>query len=219
MHLSLGVLTFTFGLAVPAALTQAGEISAIVEYMSTSDVGVQPMEILEEGRVIELGDNSTLTLGYLRSCIRETITGGKVTVGLEESKVENGKRLVEEVDCDGGSVIKSSKRGDEVVGAVYRKGDTRRKKLPKPQWTLYGTDPVLRLSKPTKRIVIERLDKEGHGLIDLAVNGVLIDLSKVGVQLDPGGLYAISDGKTRYVLKVSPLAVPEAPLLSRFIPM
>lgn len=219
MHLSLGVLTFTFGLAVPAALAQAGEISAIVEHVSTSDVGVQPMETLEEGRVIELGDNSTLTLGYLRSCIRETITGGKVTVGLEESRVENGKRSAEEVDCDGGSAIKSSKRGDEVAGAVFRKGNNRRKKLPKPQWTLYGTDPVLRLSKPTKRIVIERLDKEGHGPIDIAVNGALLDLSKVGVQLDPGGLYAISDGKARYVLKVSPLAVPEAPLLSRLIPM
>lgn len=200
-------------------IVRAGEITAIVEEVSGPASSVQKMDILEEGRVIELGEGATLTLGYLRSCIRETITGGKVTVGLDGSTVENGKRDSEEVDCDGGQVIKPNKLGDEVAGAVFRKGASNRKKLPKPRWTLYGTDPVLRLSKPTKRIVIERLDKEIHGLVDLAVNGMLVDLSKAGVRLDPGGLYSISDGSATYILKVSPLAVPEASLLSRLVPM
>ena len=64
-----------------------------------------------------------------------------------------------------------------------------------------------------------RLDKKNEKPIDLAVHGLLIDLSKAGVQLDPGGLYAISNDSETYVLKVSPLAVSDAPLLSRLIPM
>lgn len=218
MKLSAALLLLATTLAWPVGDARAGEIAAIVEDLSASIDSIQPMDLLEQGRVIELGEGVTLTLGYLRSCIRETITGGRVTVGQDESKVENGTRRAEEVDCDGGLVIKSSKRGVEVAGAVFRKANNRRKKFPKPQWTVYGTNPVFRLSKPSTRILIVRLDKEDESPIDLAVDGLLVDLSKLGVQLDPGGLYSISDGSESYVLKISPLAVPDAPLLSRLIP-
>ena len=213
-----GAFPFSAALLFPLTVAVAGEPAAIVEDVSDTSSGVQQMDILMEGRVIELGSDTTLTLGYLRSCIRETITGGSVTVGQNDSKVKNGARQAEEVDCDGGLVVKSSKRGAEVVGAVFRKGKTR-KPLPKPSWTLYSTSPFLRLSKPSARIRIVRLDRDGEKPIDLAVEGFLVDLSKIGVQLDPGGLYAISDDLETYILKVSPLAVPEAPLLSRLIPM
>jgi hypothetical protein len=132
--------------------------------------------------------------------------------------VENGVRKEEEVDCDGGLVIKSSQRGAEVAGAVFRQGKIT-KPLPKPNWTLYSTNPFLRLSKPSARIRIERLDKSSEKPIDLAITGLLIDLSKAGVQLDPGGLYALSDDSKTYIVKVSPLAESEAPFLSRLIPM
>lgn len=196
----------------------ADEPAAIVEDVSNSTSGVQKMDMLNAGRVIELGKDATLTLGYLSSCVRETVTGGTVTIGEEKSKVEKGIRKAEEVDCDGGQVIKSSKQGAEVAGAVFRKGKAS-KPLPKSNWTLYSTNPFIRLSKPTKRIRIVRLDKEGEKPIDLAVSSLLIDLSKSGVKLDPGGLYAISDDSETYVLKVSPLAEAEASLLSRLIPM
>lgn len=213
-----GLFIFLATVLCSVNLAIADEPSAIVEDISDTASGVQIMDILNEGRVIKLGKGTTLTLGYLRSCIRETITGGSVTVGKSESKVENGTRLAEEVDCDGGLVIRSSKRGDEVAGAVFRKGKIR-KPLPKPNWTLYSTNPFVRLSKPSTRIRIVRLDKDNEKPIDLAVHGLLIDLSKAGVQLDPGGLYAISDDSETYVLKISPLAVPDATLLSRLIPM
>lgn len=213
-----GPFLFIAAVLCPVSLAFAGEPAAIVEDVSDTASGVQQMDILNEGRVIKLGKDTTLTLGYLRSCIRETVTGGRVTVGRDKSKVENGLTRSEEVDCDGGLVIKSSKRGAEVAGAVFRQGKTR-KPLPKPDWTLYSTNPFLRLSKPSARIRIVRLDKDSEKPIDLAVEGLFIDLSKAGVQLNPGGLYAISNDSKTYVLKVSPLADPEASLLSRLIPM
>jgi hypothetical protein len=213
-----GLFIFIAAMLCSIGLAYAGEPAAIVEDVSGTASGVQQMDILDEGRVIELGKDTTLTLGYLRSCIREVVTGGSVTVGKDRSKVENGVRKEEEVDCDGGLVIKSSQRGAEVAGAVFRQGKIT-KPLPKPNWTLYSTNPFLRLSKPSARIRIERLDKSSEKPIDLAITGLLIDLSKAGVQLDPGGLYALSDDSKTYIVKVSPLAEPEAPFLSRLIPM
>ena len=203
----------------PGISAEAKKIVAIVEEVSNSASGIQAMDLLEEGQVIGLGRSTTLTVGYLHSCVRETITGGKVTIGQNRSEVENGVRRAEEVFCDGGTMIRPNKRGDEVAGAVFRKGAARLKTLPKPQWTSYGTKPIFRLSKPITRLVIGRLDKRGQEPVDLAVNGTRVDLSKLEVQLEPGGLYAISDGSRTYVLKISPLAVPKAPLLSRLVPM
>ena len=219
MKIFAAILLVAIMLPWPGGGARAGEIAAIVEEIRGSASGIQSMDLLEQGRTIDLGEGVTLTLGYLSSCIRETITGGRVTVGQGESKVENGTRRAEEVDCDGGVVLKASNRGNQVAGAVLRRFKNRGNKLPKPQWTVFGTNPILLLSKPRTRILIERLDKENENLIDLAVDGLLVDLSKLEVQLDPGGLYSISDGSAIYVFKVSPLAVPEVPLLSRLIPM
>lgn len=212
------LIFFMAALLIPGGLASAGQPVAIVEEVRGPEIGVQQMDLLEEGRVIKLHAGTTLKLGYLRSCIRETVTSGSVTVGKDRSEVKNGLREEELVDCDGGQVIKSSKRGAEVAGAVFRQGKFR-KTMPKPNWTLYSTNPLLRLSKPSARIRIERLDDDSEKPIDLAVNGLLIDLSKSGVQLDPGGLYAISDDSETYVIKVSPLSEDEGSLLSRLIPM
>ena len=38
--------------------------------------------------MIKLGPRDTIVLGYLKSCWRETITGGTVTVGAEQSEVK-----------------------------------------------------------------------------------------------------------------------------------
>ena len=197
----------------------AGEPAAIVEEVSDPSSGVQHMDILQEGRVIRLSQNAILTLGYLRSCVRETIVGGKVTVGRNTSRIENGKRQTETVDCDGKPLAEPSRHGAEVAGAAFRKTKTRRRKLPKPNWTLHSTMPVLRLSDPSKQVIIERLDTDGELSIKLTPKGQAVDLSKAGIKLDPGGLYAMSVGTKRYVIKVSPLAIPEAPLLSRLIIM
>jgi hypothetical protein len=48
---------------------------------------------------------------------------------------------------------------------------------------------------------------------------LLVDTAKAGVKLEPGGLYAISSGDTAYIIKISPLAEPDAPVLSRLVPM
>ncbi len=82
----------------------AGSPVVIVEDVSAPGAGVSFMEYLTTGRIITLGVRDTLILGYLRSCMRETITGGSVTIGADESVVQGGKVARERVECDGGSL-------------------------------------------------------------------------------------------------------------------
>jgi len=197
---------------------RAAELAAIVEDVSEPAAGVAPMDLLEEGRVIQLSADTKLVLGYLHSCIRETVTGGRVTIGAEKSKVEGGARQAKEVDCDGGRVIRSGNRSSDVAGAVFRKG-SKVPPLPKPDVTLFGVSPLIRLSTPSEKIQIRRLDKRNESQIDVAASGTLVDTAKTGLRLAPGGLYAISSGARAYIVKISPLAETNAPLLSRLIPM
>lgn len=204
---------------LPSSHGHAGEIAAIVEDINNPAVGVAPMDVLEEGRIIQLASGDKLVLGYLRSCIRETITNGKVTIGEEKSVVVGGKRVEDEVDCDGGSVVESAGRSSDVAGAVFRKGKNGGKPLPKPGWTLFGVSPIVRFAHPTKSIRIERLDKSGTTAINVAVTGSTVDLAKKGIKLEPGGLYLMSHNQASYVVKISPLAEPDATVLSRVLPM
>ncbi len=198
---------------------RAAEIAAIVEEVSDPAAGVAPMDLVEEGRVIKLPGGAKLVLGYFVSCIRETITGGSVTVGAEKSAVEGGSRQAKEVDCDGGRLLRTGSQSSDVAGAVFRKGNTKIPPLPKPDVTLFGVSPLIRLSAPARKIQIQRLDKKGESEIGVPVKGPLVDTAKAGVKLEPGGLYAISSGETAYIIKISPLAEPNAPVLSRLVPM
>ncbi len=87
-------------LAAPGAVL-AAEPVAIVQSVEASGTSVRAMELIERGRVFELGAKGRLVLGYFRSCLHEEITGGRVTVGVRESRVEGGRVARRRVECDG----------------------------------------------------------------------------------------------------------------------
>ena len=60
---------------------------AVVEEVKGKVVGVEFMDYVTPGTVIKLGPKGSIVLGYLKSCWRETITGGTVVVGVEQSLV------------------------------------------------------------------------------------------------------------------------------------
>lgn len=196
---------------------RASEIAAVVEEASGAGVSIQPMDLLEVGQVIELSDNGKIVLGYFLSCVRETISGGRVTIGSDESTVENGQLSSEEVDCDGGQAVRNNNDAQDVAGAVFREGKST-KPLPKPDWTLFGTRPLFRLSQDADTLKIERIDKDGPS-VSIAVSGRVVDTAGTSVELEPSGLYAVTVGDRAHVLKISPLAEPDAPVISRLVPM
>ena len=85
-------LVLAGALAFPSLATAAEPVEvAVVESISGSSSGVEFMDYLHLGQVIRLNNRETLVLSYKASCVRETITGGMVTVGLDRSQVQSGE--------------------------------------------------------------------------------------------------------------------------------
>ena len=77
---------------------------ALVEDVRGNSAGVEFMDYLTAGKVIKLKSQDSVMLGYLASCWSETITGGTVVVGPEQSDVQGGKVNRLKVPCNGGKI-------------------------------------------------------------------------------------------------------------------
>ena len=84
----VGYVQFCFLFFAASSLAQP--VSAIVEDIQPPSAGISQYDYVTLGRVINLGSDGSLTLGYLVSCERERIEGGLVTIGREESIVQGG---------------------------------------------------------------------------------------------------------------------------------
>ena len=108
--------------ALPAVLAVAAAIAmapsgvaapiqvALVENFTGNSAGVEVMGYVETGQTIRLGPHDTIVLSYLHSCVRETITGGSVTIGVDQSEVKAGEVQRTRLNCD----------GDKFVGLITR---------------------------------------------------------------------------------------------------
>lgn len=191
---------------------------AIVEDIAAEDADLGLMDYVEEGQVIELKHGGTITLGYLMSCWLETIRGGNVVVGHERSVVVDGDVRREQVDCDGGAIELTESGASESGVMVFRKvAKLDKNALPKPQLTLYGASPVIRLATANDTVIIERLDKPGERH-SVGIDGRFIDLAGSGPALAPGGLYRATAGDAVLVFKIDPFAEPgPGPVIGRLL--
>ena len=189
------------------------EPSALVEDISSDRDDVQLFDYLEPGQVIELSASETIVIGYLLSCIQETITGGKVTIGEDESNVVGGSRETADVDCDGGPVVAQVGAEQEAGAATFRNVDDA-----EAQRLLFGLSPLVRLSAPASELVVQRLDQT-ESERRVSAPGLVVDMEKSGVKLTRGGLYRIKAGDREMVFKISRLAEEQgAPPVARLLP-
>lgn len=196
-----------------ATSTAHSEPSALVEDITSDRDDVQIFDYLEPGQVIELGSSETITIGYLLSCVQETITGGKVTIGEDESNVVGGSRETEDVDCDGGPVVAQVGAEQEAGAATFRNVDDA-----EAQRLLFGTSPLVRLSAPASELIVQRVDQD-EDVRKVSANGLVVDMEKAGVQLTPGGMYRLKAGDREIVFKISRLAEgPGASPVARLLP-
>src|SRR6185437_4643807 len=119
------------------------------------------MDFLSPGQVVTLHPGDTIVLDYLHSCARETIAGGTVTVGTDESTVTGGTVRREKVECDGGRMQLTAAQSATSGVMVFR--DLRAVKprsAPHPL-TLYGRSPIIDLPAGGT-VLIERTDRPGE---------------------------------------------------------
>ncbi len=208
-------------LALPFAAAPAQSADAPTAIVEDADPGrtdIGLFEMLQNGHKISLKKGEQLILGYLQSCMRETITGGEVVVGAKKSAVTGGQVNSEKVECAGGQVAldKSSKGKAGVV--VFRKAPKKKKSrtAKTKTLTLHDTSPLVRLKTPAAAITLQRLDEPGPPE-NISVSGNTADLRAEGIKLAPGGSYVISAGKRRVRLKVAPDARDGLRLLERLV--
>ena len=197
--------------------------AVLVESISIPVQGVEAMDYLTPGMVVNLGTDGVLVVDYLASCVRETITGGSATIGTAQSSVEKGKVTRRRVECDGGELQLTAAQSDQGGGAVYRSalGGHGPDGLPEPDLTLRSRVPFI-TTKLAGTIKIERLDQP-EAALELATASAGktgIDLGKTQNQLTAGGLYRASLGKRSLVFRIAPDAAgADAPLVARLVPL
>jgi len=212
------LLVGAFMLAKP---TFAQSPAAIVEDVKGSASGVQFMDYLAPGKVIRLGADDSIVLDYLKSCWRETITGGTITVGIEQSEVESGKVQRTRTQCDAGRIQLAPQQANQSAGMVFRAKPTRAAG-PEPQFTIHGLSPLIEASGGGS-LLIERLDGSGDRQVILLesrqlVRGAFYDFADSDRMLAPGGLYRASLGPRQIVFRVDPGAQPgRTPVLGRLL--
>ena len=210
----VGYLGFT-----ASALAQAPV--AVVEEVTGKPSGVEFMDYVLPGKVIKLGPKDSIVLGYMKSCWRETITGGTVLVGAEQSMVHEGEIERVKVDCDKTGQHVADQDTRESAATVFR-GMVNSRAANLPQVTIYGLSPILEVKGPG-RLVIERLDKEGerHELMvgkQSLLRDRFYDFATAGKTLTPGASYLARLGEQEIIFNVDPAARPGAtPVIGRLV--
>lgn len=211
--------------AMPAAAQGAGVPVAVVEDVKGKASGLEFMDYVEAGRVIKLGAKDRIVLGYLKSCLRETITGGTVVVGAEQSKVHLGTIESVKVECDATAQL-ADRQAAESAATVFRgMGPNQAPPAagePPRTLVLYGRSPVFDVREPDT-LVIERLDKAGerHAVVlrkKALVHGRFYDLAKTDKRLAAGGSYVATLGSRKVAFRIAPDARTGAtPVIGRLV--
>jgi hypothetical protein len=217
--ISLAAASLLAGALLPGAHA-ADRPAAMVESVSGPIAGVQVMDYLTDGTVVELGAAGVLVVDYLASCVRETITGGTARIGATQSSVERGKISRRRVDCDGAELQLTATQSDQGGVAVFRSalGGTGADGLPQPDLTLRGRAPFITTKEPGT-IKIERLDANEPAL---AISAARTGSGRIGVELAPlaaGGLYRATIGQRSLVFRIAPDAGTDVPLIARLLPL
>jgi hypothetical protein len=95
-------------LAVAAAMLVASAAFAapieVAVVESSNSPSIEDMDYLQAGRIIRLAPHETIVVSYMSSCTKETITGGTVIIGLDQSEVRSGDVRRQAGSCYTGKV-------------------------------------------------------------------------------------------------------------------
>ncbi|WP_418318161.1 hypothetical protein [Piscinibacter sakaiensis] len=171
---------------------------AVVE-QAAGKVGVEFMDYVTAGQVIDLGRDGSVVLSYMKSCVRETITGGTVIALEEESLVQGGKVERSRPRCDAKRLQLDARRATQSAGTVYRGGPTLSAQADSAPLVLYGRSPMVQIDDIRSPLLISRLDQaepaQQFAITDrLLVADKFADFAKAGIVLAAGGRYRASQG-------------------------
>ncbi|MBV8926610.1 MAG: hypothetical protein JOZ74_14670 [Bradyrhizobium sp.] len=216
------ILAAIAGVVALTGVACAGQAPvALVEDVQGKVTGAEFMDYVVPGQVIKLGAGGSITLGYMKSCWRETISGiGTVIVGTEQSSVHLAEFKAGKVPCDSGLSEHIGQEVGESAATVVR--SLRDEPGRGASLVLHGVSPVVAVSERGK-LVVDRLDAKGeHYELDLAgapfVHGKFYDFAKANIALKPGGTYSmkLNAKSVAFVVDADAAAGP-GPVISRLV--
>lgn len=219
MRSLIGAVVGVFCLAAPAL---AETPAAIVEDVQGKVDGIAFMDYVAPGKIIKLGPKASITLSYLKSCQRETISEGVVLVGAEQSTVQLGEVKREKVPCDTNAAKLSEREANQSAATTFRTMRSDAKGVPAKLPTLYGVAPLVQ-AKSGSTLVIERTDGKEPTISvplrnDIMIGGKFYDFAKAGKSLTPGGSYLAILGAKRYAFQVDASATSSpTPIVGRLL--
>ncbi|HLZ05974.1 MAG TPA: hypothetical protein VKR55_27975 [Bradyrhizobium sp.] len=191
---------------------------AVVEDVQGKVTGAELMDYVVPGQVIKLGAGGSITIGYMKSCWHETISGiGTVIIGTEASAVHLAEFKAGKVPCDSSQAERIGKETSESAATVVRGLEAG-----PPPLVLHGQSPIVATSERGK-LVVERTDVKGERYeIDLAkarpVRGRFYDLARNNIVLKPGGSYAMTLNAKHTAIVVDGSATPgSGPVIGRLV--
>ena len=119
-HISFAIAAAVGALAVIPAFAGDAPV-ALIEGLTSPSQRVELMTYAHVGQVIHLNADQTMVLSYRDTCIRETITGGTITIGTKESEVRSATSLERVQNTCGLRKADVSKRED-AGGRAFRGG-------------------------------------------------------------------------------------------------
>jgi hypothetical protein len=224
--MTIRVATIALMTAFAAGHASAQAPVALVEEVQGQPAGIEMMDYVGDGRIINLGAKDMIILDYLKSCWRESITGGAtVTIGTDQSDVQGGVVNREKVLCDAGKMQLAAELASKSGVMVFR--DVPNMQPPsrlalRPQFVLYGTSPVVQVTKGSP-IVIERADKPGEryeigGDNGLVPRGAFYDFADDNKALVVAGIYRATQGSVRVLFQIDLEAKPgKTPVAGRLL--
>jgi hypothetical protein len=219
MRSLIGAVVGAFCLAAPA---MAETPAAIVEDVQGKVDGIAFMDYVAPGKIIKLGPKASVTLSYLKSCLRETIREGVVLVGAEQSTVQLGEVQREKVPCDTNAARLSEREANQSAATTFRAVRSDTKSAPSKIPTIYGVSPLVQ-AKSGSTLVIERTDGKEPTISvplrnDIMIGGKFYDFAKAGKSLTPGGSYLAILGAKRYAFQVDASATSSpTPIVGRLL--
>ncbi|MBR0785072.1 hypothetical protein [Bradyrhizobium iriomotense] len=219
MRSLIGAAIGAFCVAAPAL---AETPAAIVEDVQGKVDGIAFMDYVAPGKIIKLGPKASITLSYLKSCQRETISEGVVLVGAEQSTVQLGEVKREKVPCDTNAAKLSEREANQSAATTFRTMRSDGKAAPAKLPTLYGTAPLVQ-AKIGSTLVIERTDGKEPTITvplknEVMIGGKFYDFAKAGKSLTPGGSYLAILGAKRYAFQVDASATSSpTPIVGRLL--
>lgn len=200
-----------------ATFAAAQTPTAIVESTKGQVTGAEFMDYVAPGQVIRLGANGSIVLAYLASCVRETITGGVVIVGTDESRVSLGEIAREKSMCDPAQsqVPVNTASGGGMVFRGKEQSPAQRRV------TVFSLTPLIEVGDSGK-LTIERTDKPGELHEAMLSKTSLVkqrfyDLASAKVELKAGGIYLATFGTRKALFKVDQLATAGGTLPGRLL--